>query len=629
MKEFKSLLERDILPNVTKPLRYQGNEYNVVKKEWDKVKLRALFAFPDTYEVGMSHLGLSILYHLVNQQSEYLMERVFAPWIDMEEELRKRDLPLFSLESTRPIGDFDCIGFTLQYEMSYTNILNMLNLGRVPLLAKDRKDEDPIIMAGGPCATNPEPLADFIDFFVIGEGEEIILEVLDVLAQNRRDTGGYKDRELLFRKLAQIDGVYVPSFFKPVYNAQKKLAKIDSFDENVPSVIKKRLVKDLNKSYFPEKPIVPYLEVVHDRIMLEVLRGCNRGCRFCQAGMIYRPVRERNKDILIEQAKTIAKNTGHNEISLTSLSTADHSCIKPVLKEMLDEFQTEKIGVSLPSLRVDAFSVDLAKEIQRVRKTGLTFAPEAGSQRLRDVINKGVTEDDMLEVAEEVFSAGWYQIKLYFMIGLPTETFQDLDGIVDLAYKVLQKGLSIKKEKGYGKQPKITISVSSFVPKAHTPFQWEGQDEINVLKRKQQYLKEKIKDRRITYNYHEAELSFMEAVFAKGDRRLNQVLLKAWKDGCKFDGWSEHFDFAKWMNAFEEYGIEPARIANNPINYEDVLPWSHIDMGIRKEFLWQERTKAYNESLTSDCRYDKCSVCGVCMDMGVKLVLEKGESHDN
>lgn len=628
MKDFKALLHRDVLPNVTKPLRYLGDEHNAVQKEWDSVRLRTLFAFPDIYEVGMSHLGLFILYHLVNEHSDYLMERVFAPWIDMEEELRKRELPLFSLESTRAIRDFDCIGFTLQYEMSYTNILNMLELGKIPLLAKDRDGRYPIIMAGGPCATNPEPLADFIDFFVIGEGEDIILEIYNLLADNRLEKGGYQHKNAVLKKLAQIDGVYVPSFYEPVYNEEGKLQTVACLEEDVTPLVKKRVVKDINEAFFPERPIVPYLEVVHDRIMLEVLRGCTRGCRFCQAGMIYRPVREKKKHKLIEQARTLAKNTGHNEISLTSLSTADYTGVKSVLKELIDEFQREKIGVSLPSLRVDAFSVDLAKEVQRVRKTGLTFAPEAGSQRLRDVINKGVTEKDLMEVAEAVFSAGWHQIKLYFMLGLPTETLEDLDGIAELAYKVLQKGIQIKKEKGISKQIKITISVASFVPKAHTPFQWEGQDALQELKEKQQYLKGKIRDRRITYNYHDAELSFLEAVFAKGDRRLAQVLLKAFQYGCKFDGWSEHFRYDKWMKAFSEAGVKPEIIANAKLNYEDTLPWDHIDIGVRKDYLWQERIKAYNESLTKDCRLEKCSTCGVCMDMGVRLVLQKGEADD-
>lgn len=388
MAEIKTVMENEVLPKVLKPLRYIGNEYNVVKKDWDKVKLRTLFAFPDLYEVGMSHLGLRIIYHLVNDRPEYLMERVFAPWTDLEEELRTRKIPLFSLESQRPLADFDCIGFTLQYEMSYTNILNMLDLGNIPLLAKDRGDSHPLIMGGGPCAFNPEPLADFFDFFVLGEGEEVILEILELLARYRENKDGMK-KEALLKELAATRGVYVPSFYEPVYNANGELKEITVKEDWVPSRVIKRVVGDLDKTYFPVRPIVPYMEIVHDRIMLEVLRGCTRGCRFCQAGMIYRPVRERSQKVLEEQAEKLLLNTGYPEISLTSLSTSDYTCVEPLIKNLLDRYGEEKVGISLPSLRVDSFSLDLAKQIQRVRKAGLTFAPEAGTQRLRDVINKG------------------------------------------------------------------------------------------------------------------------------------------------------------------------------------------------------------------------------------------------
>lgn len=618
----KDFLEHEVLPRVSKPLRYVGNELNAVKKDWESVKLRTAFAFPDVYEVGMSHLGLRILYHLVNDQADYLMERVFAPWTDLEKELRERKIPLFSLESYRPLREFDCIGFTLQYEMSYTNIINMLDLAGIPLESAERDGDFPLIIAGGPCAYNPEPLACFIDLFVIGEGEEVIIDLFSVLAQHNRDNGK-KDKPGLLRKLARINGVYVPGFYEPGYDQQGKLTEIRVKEPGPVPRIVKRVVKDLDQAYFPLKPIVPYLEIVHDRIMLEVLRGCTRGCRFCQAGMLYRPVRERSRELLEEQAEKLLENTGYNEISLTSLSTSDYSCVAPLVKTLLDKHGREKVGISLPSLRVDSFSLNLAQEVQRVRKSGLTFAPEAGTQRLRDTINKGVTEENLMEVAEAAFKAGWTQMKLYFMLGLPTETLEDLDGIADLAYKVLEKGIRIMKEEGRPKQPGVTVSVSSFVPKAHTPFQWEAQDSMELLKEKQVYLKKRIRDRRISYNYHDAPLSFLEAVFAKGDRRLGRVLLRAWQKGAKFDSWSEHFRFSIWLEAFQETGIKPESIVYQPLDYGDVLPWDHIDMGVTKKYLWQEREKALQAALTGDCRYESCSTCGICQDLDVALDLKE------
>lgn len=620
-------IENEILPRVTKPLRYVGNEYNVVKKDWDEVKLRTLFAFPDVYEVGMSHLGMRILYHLVNDQKDYLMERVFAPWIDMEKAMRDKGIPLFSLESYSPVRDFDCIGFTLQYEMSYTNILNMLNLGQIPLRSAERGDGYPMIMAGGPCAYNPEPLAEFMDFFVIGEGEEVILEVFEAISRHREARQGKQIKKDLLIELAQIKGVYVPSLYEPIFNELGKLQEIRVKEKGIAPKVVKRVIKDLDKAFFPLQPIVPYLEIVHDRIMLEVLRGCTRGCRFCQAGMIYRPVRERSRDLLEKQAEELLDTTGYHEISLTSLSTSDYTCVEPLINTLLDKYQEDRVGVSLPSLRVDSFSMDLAKQVQRVRKSGLTFAPEAGTQRLRDVINKGVTEDNLMEVTTAAFQEGWSQIKLYFMIGLPTETFADLDGIADLAYKVLDKGVKILKEQGRNKQPRITVSVSSFVPKAHTPFQWEPQDTMEVLQEKQQYLKGRIRDRRITYNYHEAKLSFLEAVFAKGGRETGPVLEKAWEKGCRFDSWTEHFRFDTWQEAFSELDLNPALIANTPGALTDMLPWDHIDMGITKNYLWLEREKAYETAITGDCRYAECSVCGICQDLDVAMLLRRGANE--
>jgi radical SAM family uncharacterized protein len=625
LQQFKQILAEEILPHVRKPLRYLGNEYNVVKKDWKAVKLRSLFAFPDVYEVGMSHLGLQILYGLVNEEADYLMERVFAPWSDLEKELRTRGLPLYSLESLRPIADFDCIGFTLQYEMSYTNILNMLDLGKIPLRAEERGDEFPLIMAGGPCAYNPEPLAEFIDLFVLGEGEEVILEIYAVMAKHRAIRQGKQDKEELLKELAQIRGVYVPQFYEDLYDQQGKFLGIKVKEPGVAPSVVKRVVKDLDQAYFPLRPIVPYLEVVHDRMMLEVLRGCSRGCRFCQAGFLYRPVRERSKEVLLQQGEKLSANTGHNEISLTSLSTSDYTCVEALLRESLNSFQKKKIGVSLPSLRVDSFSVNLAKEVQRVRKTGLTFAPEAGTQRLRDVINKNVTEENLMEVTEAVFREGWLQLKLYFMLGLPTETLADLDGIAALAAQVLHRAQEILREIGSKQRPKITVSVSSFVPKPQTPFQWEPQDSMKVLQEKQKYLGNRIKDKRINYNYHESELSFLEAVFAKGDRRLGAVLYEAWQLGCRFDGWSEHFRYDLWREAFAKTGVVPEEVANKPLTYEDALPWDHLQTGVKKDYLWQEREKAYALTTTGDCRFASCSVCGICQDLDVSMSLKKGE----
>jgi len=625
LQQFKQILEEEILPNVRKPLRYLGNEYNVVKKDWKAVKLRSLFAFPDVYEVGMSHLGLQILYGLVNEEADYLMERVFAPWSDMENELRTRGLPLYSLESLRPIADFDCIGFTLQYEMSYTNILNMLDLGKIPLRAEERGNDFPLIIAGGPCAYNPEPLAPFIDLFVLGEGEEVILEIYAVMAKHRAIRQGKQDKDELLRELTQIRGVYVPKFYEDLYDQKGKFLGVKVKESGAAPYIVKRVVKDLDQAYFPLHPIVPYLEVVHDRMMLEVLRGCSRGCRFCQAGFLYRPVRERSKELLLQQAEKLSENTGHNEISLTSLSTSDYTCVEPLLRESVDRFQKKRIGVSLPSLRVDSFSVNLAKEVQRVRKTGLTFAPEAGTQRLRDVINKNVTEENLMEVTEAVFREGWTQLKLYFMLGLPTETFEDLDGIAALASKVMQRAQEILREIGSRQRPKITVSVSSFVPKPQTPFQWEPQDSMEVLQEKQKYLGNRIKDKRLNYNYHESKLSFLEAVFAKGDRRLGAVLWEAWHLGCRFDGWSEHFRYDLWREAFAKTGVVPEEIANKPLTYEDALPWDHLKTGVKKEYLWQEKEKAYALATTGDCRFATCSVCGICQSLDVATSLKKGE----
>lgn len=607
---------QEILPRVTKPTRYLGTELNSVHKNLDEMDVKFCFAFPDVYEVGMSHLGLRILYHLLNEQPGVACERTFAPWVDMEEEMHKAGLPLFSLESLRPVRDFDLVGFTLQYEMSFSNILNMLHLAGIPLRTKDRGPEDPFILGGGPCAYNPEPLAPFFDFIVLGEGEEVILEIVEAYKQWKRSGDS---REGFLQQVAALPGVYVPSFYEVLYKEDGTVKQVKPNRPEVPATVTKRIIEDLDKAYFPTKPIVPFMEIVHDRIMLEVFRGCARGCRFCQAGVIYRPVREKQPEVLKQQARELVDRTGYSEISLASLSTADYSAIGELVHDLLDEFAEQGVGVSLPSLRLDAFSIDLAKEVQRVRKTGLTFAPEAGTQRLRNVINKNVKEQNLVDAVSAAFAEGWTSVKLYFMIGLPTETREDLDGIAHMARLVVDTYRRIKGAQK-GKGVKVTVSTSSFVPKAHTPFQWVAQDPVPTLQEKQEYLKKIMRDRQIEYNWHDAELSFIEAIFARGDRRVADVLERAWRKGCKFDGWSEHFHFDRWMEAFAECGLEPAFYANRVRNYQEVLPWDHLTSGVDKYFLWQEYEAALAEQTTRDCRND-CALCGICGVLGTQILV--------
>ena len=613
MVVLKERITRELLPFVTRPGQYIGGEYNQVVKDWDSVKLKMAFLFPDTYEIGMSFVGMRILYHVVNAHPDFLMERSFAPLVDMEERMREKEIPLFTWESGRSVKDFDVVGVTLQYEMSYSNILNMLDLAGIPLLAKDR-EEGPLVVAGGPGTFNPEPVADFFDLFMLGEGEELLPELLT--AYEKSKGAGESKHDFLVRA-AQIPGIYVPSLYQVTYQADGAIERIQPL-ENAPAVVYKRVLADMDLALYPDKELVPLTQVVHDRLVLEVMRGCTRGCRFCQAGVIYRPVREKSVEKLMEQADALLESSGYEEMGLMSLSTADYSCVNELISQLLDRYSEKGVGVSLPSLRVDAFSVDLAEKVQQVRKSGLTFAPEAGTQRMRNVINKGVTEEHVLTATKAAFSQGWSQIKLYFMIGLPTETKEDLDGIIDLAVKVLQNGKEIAREKGIKKPLKVSVSVSSFVPKSHTPFQWFGQNTLAELKEKQHYLKERAKQyKNLSLNYHQSEVSFLEAAFSRGDRRLGQVLLKAWEMGCKFDGWTEHFKYQTWLDAFAACGYAPEFFAYREMEQEEVLPWQHLSCGVSQKWLWREWEKALSEQLTPDCRHNPCSGCGVCPKLGV------------
>lgn len=591
-----------LLDKVEKPGRYTGGEWGSVIKDPKNVDIRFAFCFPDTYEIGMSHLGIKILYGILNERSDTYCERVYAPWTDMEELMRKNNIPLYGLESKDPIKDFDFIAFTLQYEMSYSNVLNMLDLACVPILSKDRGENDPIICGGGPCSYNAEPIADVFDFFMMGAGEEVFEELMDLYGEHKKSGGTRKE---YLEKIANIEGVYVPSFYDVSYNDDFTVKSVTPNNGNAKPKITKRIIKDMDKVYYPTKFIVPNIEIVHDRIMLEIFRGCTRGCRFCQAGMIYRPVREKTPKRLLELAEEMIKSTGYEEISLTSLSTSDYSGLEELCEGLLKITKPKHINLSLPSLRIDNFSLDL---MNKVRHKGLTFAPEAGTQRLRDVINKNITQKDVETSTSLAFNGGYNAVKLYFMMGLPTETDEDIAGISDLASVVADKYFEVPKEKRT-KGLRITVSTSCFVPKPFTPFQWEPMDTMENLERKQKLLQDKIRSRSIKYNWHDATVSYLEAVFARGDRRLNKVLVEAQKRGIKFDGWAEHFDFEKWMQIFDDLGIDPDFYAVRKREYNEVLPWDHIDIGISKNFLINESKKAHEGITTPQCR-EKCSGCG-------------------
>lgn len=608
-----------LLLKVQKPGRYVGGEMNSIIKDKSKVNLRFAFCFPDVYEVGMSHLGMKILYSQFNSVEDIWCERVFAPWIDMEELMRKNNIPLYGLESGDPLTEFDFIGFTLQYELSFTNILNMLDLGGIPIKSSERKGLKNIVCAGGPCACNPEPIADFIDLFFIGEGEEVDLEVMDLYRECKANN---ETRQEFLIKASQIKGVYVPSLYNVDYNEDNTIKSVTPTN-NAPAKVEKRFIANMDEAYYPDNFVVPMIEIVHDRAMEEIFRGCIRGCRFCQAGFLYRPVREKSLDVINSQCHTLCNNTGYDEVSLSSLSSSDYTKVVELLGSLNDWAKDEKVSISLPSLRVDGFSDDIISKIKTVRKSGLTFAPEAGTQRLRNVINKNVFEDELMETCSKAFNGGWTKVKLYFMIGLPTETEEDVAGIAELGQKVVNAYYNCE-NRPKGKGVSVTLSTSSFVPKPFTPFQWEPQDTEDTLKAKQQIVKDNIKTKKITYNYHDSSTSYLEAVFARGDRRLCKAMELAFKRGFHFDGWSDCFNLQAWLDIFEECGINPEFYANRKRSFEEVLPWDHIDYGVSKEFLINECKKAYNAETTFNCR-QKCSNCGV-NKWKVGVCVEKREN---
>ena len=596
-------LKHRILPTVQKPARYTGGEWGEIKKDLQDVRVRVAFCFPDTYEIGMSNVGMRILYGVMNQMDGIWCERVFAPWGDMEEAMRQHNLPLWALESQSPVKDFDMIAFTIGYEMAYSNILNMLNLAGVPLHSKDRHDLKNLVFAGGVCAFNPEPLADYIDFFSLGEGEDITVEIVSLYDRAKQESWS---KDVFLHEVAKIPGVYVPSFYRHEYNTDGTLAAIIPL-EGAPGIITKRIIEDLDNAYYPTKMIVPSTEIVHDRANLEVFRGCIRGCRFCQAGFSCRPVRKKSPDVLYKQAVEMLEYSGNNEITISSLSTSDYRGLKELTDLMIPYCHEQKVNLSVPSLRADNFSRELMEKLQTVRKSGLTFAPEAGTQRLRDVINKNLTEEEILHTCAQAFSGGWNNVKLYFMLGLPTETDEDVLGIAELVYKVIQtwKANASNKKRGL----RVHVATAYFVPKPHTPFQWEQQITPQEYLRRCKLLKSHFYSKSIEYDYHSPDLSRLEAVFARGDRRLGPVIENAVKRGARLDGWDEYFNYAKWFDAFQECGVDADFYTIRGYGEDEILPWDTIDVGISKKFLKLERKRAYEETITPDCRHG-CAGCG-------------------
>ena len=618
----KLALSDDILMKIEKPARYIGGEVNAVVKDLQNVDIRFAMCFPDVYEIGMSHLGIQILYDMFNRRDDVWCERVYSPWVDLDKVMREEKIPLFALESQDPVRDFDFLGITIQYEMCYTNILQVLDLACIPLHAKDRTEEDPIVIGGGPCAYSPEPIAEFFDMFYIGEGETVYDELLDTYKENKKNGGSRMD---FLEKACQIDGIYVPMFYDVTYHEDGTIDQFFPVNKHAPSVIHKQVVMDVTNTTYPQAPIVPYIKVTQDRVVLEVQRGCIRGCRFCQAGMLYRPTRERDVETLKQYAYHMLKNTGHEEISLSSLSTSDYSELKELVTFLIDNFKNKGINISLPSLRIDAFSLDVMSQVQDIRKSSLTFAPEAGSQRMRNVINKGLTEDDIISGAGQAFEGGWNKVKLYFMLGLPTETEEDMEAIAVLADKVARRYYEIPKDQRNGKC-QITASSSFFIPKPFTPFQWapmlNHEDYIERAAIVKHAFLNQLNKKSLRYNWHDAEVSVLEGVFARGDRKIASVIEEAYRMGCIYDSWSEQFDNDKWMRAFDNTGIDIGFYNLRERGEDEVFPWDFIDIGVTKKFLRREWDRAMKGEVTPNCRM-QCSGCGVAKWKGGVCIESK------